>query len=429
MKPTMLTAHGTTLFLLALAVLLAIFYAYVYRQEARHAYGLGRFPKQVLRLLRIVVALLVLVALARPALCWRSTRSGCRSWGCSWTNRPAWSYPDARDNPLVQSSPASERRRYDTAQSVVQKLQEKLTRTHRVQVFTFSDTTKLLRELAPRTEGVNPVWPPRVVPGRARSDRRVHEHQRRLAGLASGTLGQSHLGPGALDRRAPDRRAGPGGGRGAGRRRQGAGAYGGPRQRVPLARPADRRRGRGARGQPGRRAELPREDHQPDPAVAGHPAHAFRAGPEGQREAPGAAPRREPGLDCNHRQYGRPARVPPDAAKVRRRSGHREQRVHDRREGGQADAARALDRRQRGPRVLLPGAGPVARSGRGSVVLPAIERHRLRPAGQGFHRTASPRAGRVEEVRRGAPVRRGPEQDHQPAGGRDGEHGAHRAAG
>jgi hypothetical protein len=157
MNLTMLTSHGTAFFLAALGAVLALFYAYVYRQEARHAYGLGRFPKQLLRLLRVVVALLVLVALARPALMLEKHEERLPVVGMLVDESTSMDFPDARDNPLVQASPAGERRRYDTAQSVVQKLQEKLTRTHRVQVFTFSDTMKLLRELAPRAKESDPI--------------------------------------------------------------------------------------------------------------------------------------------------------------------------------------------------------------------------------------------------------------------------------
>jgi uncharacterized membrane protein len=59
-------------------------------------------------------------------------------------------FPDSRDNPLVQANPPDKRRRYDTAQAVTDALQKKLTLTHRVKIFTFSDTSKLLRELPRR---------------------------------------------------------------------------------------------------------------------------------------------------------------------------------------------------------------------------------------------------------------------------------------
>ena len=143
MRPTLLTAQGVVLFLAAAAAALAIFYFYVYRQEARQARRLTPRQQRGLRFLRIAVACLGLLALARPALSLVKLERRLPVVGLLVDESTSMAFPDARENPLVDRGHP---RRYDTAQTVVQRLQEKLARTHRVRAFTFSDTLKLLKE-------------------------------------------------------------------------------------------------------------------------------------------------------------------------------------------------------------------------------------------------------------------------------------------
>jgi len=79
-KFTTLTAGGMALFLLALVAGLAVFYTYIYRQEARHAHGLSGWKQWALRTLRLAVAALALLAIARPALTMTRTKRGCPWW-------------------------------------------------------------------------------------------------------------------------------------------------------------------------------------------------------------------------------------------------------------------------------------------------------------------------------------------------------------
>ena len=153
----MLTAQGMVLLLLVVAAGLACFYTYVYRREARHTRRLSLRQQRVLRLLRIVVAALALAALARPALTLVKREERLPVVPFLVDESTSMAFPDARDNPLAQASPRSRRRRYDTAQSAVQRLQKGLTRTHRVQAYTFSDTLKLLKEFAHRERDGEPV--------------------------------------------------------------------------------------------------------------------------------------------------------------------------------------------------------------------------------------------------------------------------------
>lgn len=157
MRPTLLTAPGFALLLLVVAAGLAAFYAQVYRQEARQARRVTPRQRRGLWLLRTAAALLALIALARPALTLVKREARLPVVPLLVDESTSMGFPDSRDNPLVEASPRDRRRRYDTAQTALQRLQEKLTRTHRVQVFTFSDTLKLLKELPHRPSDRVPV--------------------------------------------------------------------------------------------------------------------------------------------------------------------------------------------------------------------------------------------------------------------------------
>ena len=157
MKPMLLVRQNWLWVLLALAVALAVFYVYVYRREARHARRLTPRQRGLLRILRIVVGILAVLALAQPAVSWVKREERLPVVPLIVDESTSMSFPDARENPLVQAARRDRRRRYDTAQAALQKLQEKLTRTHRVKIFTFSDTSRLLKELPRRRRERDPV--------------------------------------------------------------------------------------------------------------------------------------------------------------------------------------------------------------------------------------------------------------------------------
>jgi len=144
----MLTAQSMVFFLAAVAAALVLFYVRLYREEARQAKQITGRQKALLRALRILVALMAVLALAKPALTLVRHEERLPVAPILVDESSSMSFPDARDNPLVQGG--TRRTRYDTAQSVVARLQEKLTRTHRVGIYTFSESVKLLRELPHR---------------------------------------------------------------------------------------------------------------------------------------------------------------------------------------------------------------------------------------------------------------------------------------
>jgi len=158
MKPTLLTGEGLAALLAGAAAALVVFYTYVYRQEARQARRLTPGRKATLRLLRILVALLVLLALAKPAIILARHERRPPVVAFLVDESSSMAFPDARENPLVEANPPERRSRFDTAQSAVERLQKKLTLTHQVKVYAFSDALRLLKELPPRaSEKVPPA--------------------------------------------------------------------------------------------------------------------------------------------------------------------------------------------------------------------------------------------------------------------------------
>ena len=154
---TTLTGGNTLLLLAILAVGVAIFYRLVYRTEARQARGLTGGRTLCLWALRAVVALLATVALARPAVQLVRREERTPVVALVLDESASMGFPAERGDPLVADADRRHRRRYDSAAAALQRLQEQLTRTHRVKVYAFADTTKLLKELPRRAADQAPA--------------------------------------------------------------------------------------------------------------------------------------------------------------------------------------------------------------------------------------------------------------------------------
>jgi uncharacterized membrane protein len=135
------------LLLLFVAVGLVFFHAYLYRREGRQARRLTPQQKRTLWILRATVAVLAILAIARPALTVVQTQKRLPVVAMLTDESSSMAFPDARENPLVLNAPREQRTRFDTAQTALAQLQKELTLTHRVKMFLFSDMLRLLREL------------------------------------------------------------------------------------------------------------------------------------------------------------------------------------------------------------------------------------------------------------------------------------------
>jgi len=151
---TVLADRRTVIFLLVVAAVLVVFYWRVYRTERRR---LTPGQRRVLWLLRVLVAVLVISMLARPA------RHDIRD-----EERPpvaaividestSMGFPGERTNDLIRANPRGKRTRYDGAKRALQILQEPLSVTHRVKVFTVSDDLRHIRDVRMRARADDPV--------------------------------------------------------------------------------------------------------------------------------------------------------------------------------------------------------------------------------------------------------------------------------
>ncbi len=150
MRPTTLTERDLLIFLALVVVVLALFYRYVYRQEARQARRLTGSQTFSLWLLRIVVAFLALLALARPAIhrIDREERLPVAAFLVDVSS--SMGFPTGIGDVLVAENAKSRRTRLDSAMKAVERVSGPLSLTHRVKVYTGADTARLLKEIPHR---------------------------------------------------------------------------------------------------------------------------------------------------------------------------------------------------------------------------------------------------------------------------------------
>ncbi len=134
--------------LLALLVLVYLFYRGVYRRDGRR---LSRRQVRVLYALRIALAVGVLLMLLRPAFDILRGETRLPIVALLVDESLSMTLPVEHDNPLLgQGRARSERSRYAVAAEATNRLQEPLTASHRVKLFTFSDRLDLAKDLAYR---------------------------------------------------------------------------------------------------------------------------------------------------------------------------------------------------------------------------------------------------------------------------------------
>ena len=138
---------------LALLVLVAFYYRHFSRKDGRR---LSPRRTRTLAMFRVVLALLVVLMLLRPAFDILRREARLPVVAVLVDESASMTLPAEPDNPLIRRRPGqdrSERSRYAVAREAVLRLQEPLTRTHRVELFTFSDKLDLVKDIAYRGEG------------------------------------------------------------------------------------------------------------------------------------------------------------------------------------------------------------------------------------------------------------------------------------
>ncbi len=138
--------------LLAILVFVFIYYRRFYRKDGRR---LARWQVRTLTGIRTALVLLVVLMLLRPALNIIRREERLPIVAILVDESTSMTLPAGRQNPLIPYVPGQDpkqRSRYAAATEGVIRLQEQLTRTHRVKLYTFSDTLNLVRDIAYRGE-------------------------------------------------------------------------------------------------------------------------------------------------------------------------------------------------------------------------------------------------------------------------------------
>ena len=149
---TTLTSPEMLPVLIGSAFVIFCLYSYILRQESRQQQRDGTVRTLMLWAIRLSVAGLAFAALARPAYEETKVEERLPVLPMLIDESFSMAFPSNRDNPLVAANPPSQRTRYHAAQVAVEKLQAKLSRTHRVQVYAFSDSAGLLKEIPQRKQ-------------------------------------------------------------------------------------------------------------------------------------------------------------------------------------------------------------------------------------------------------------------------------------
>jgi hypothetical protein len=148
--------RGYSVVVLPLLIVLAIYYAWLYRIDAKR---LTAWQKRTLLGLRIGAGSLVLLMLLSPAVEIVTTEERLPVVALLFDASKSMNYPEAVGQPLVQTNPRSERTRYHAAVEAAEQLQRELSRTHRVKLYSFADAVKLAREIPHRADPAAPPLP------------------------------------------------------------------------------------------------------------------------------------------------------------------------------------------------------------------------------------------------------------------------------
>jgi len=153
-RPVLPGLHGFQWVIVLLLVLSAIYYARVYKVDARR---LTARQGALLWTLRTVVGIAVLFMLLRPSLEFVTQRERLPVVAVLVDESTSMNYPEALGHPLLEGHGKSERTRFYAAVEALDQLQRDLSLTHRVKVFTFSDTIELGKDIPHREDRKQPA--------------------------------------------------------------------------------------------------------------------------------------------------------------------------------------------------------------------------------------------------------------------------------
>ncbi len=142
-----LAERGLLPLLMACAGLLAVFYLYVYRKEAKQAVKLSVGKQIGLWLMRITVAVLVLAALAGPEAQRTEVSIHAPVVPILVDASASMNFPASEEDVLVRDAAGDGRSRFNSARKAIDAIKAKLTETHDVRVYWFADSPTFLADL------------------------------------------------------------------------------------------------------------------------------------------------------------------------------------------------------------------------------------------------------------------------------------------
>jgi hypothetical protein len=148
--------RGFYVVILPLFLILAIYYARLYKIDAKR---LTISQKRILLALRISVGSVVLLFLLAPAVQVVTTEERLPVVALVVDESKSMNYPEAAGQALIQANPRSHRTRHHAALEAVDQLQQELSRTHRVKLYAFADSVRLARDIPNRKDAAAPALP------------------------------------------------------------------------------------------------------------------------------------------------------------------------------------------------------------------------------------------------------------------------------
>ncbi|PCJ61834.1 MAG: hypothetical protein COA79_05940 [Planctomycetota bacterium] len=157
MNVRMLSGEGLTFVLALLAIGAIVFFIFVYRIESKNTINLNPKKKWLLWIFRVLIALMILFALAKPSV--KTTQTEVRNPVVAFILDQSSSmlFPTSPDNPFVKNLTKKEKTRYKAAKLAIEELTMKLHKTHDIRIYGFSDTLNLLSAINMDKDGEKPL--------------------------------------------------------------------------------------------------------------------------------------------------------------------------------------------------------------------------------------------------------------------------------
>ena len=166
-KISMLSSEGLVFVLALLGIGAIVFIYYVYAVDAKNALGVKGWKKVTLWACRVLIALMIFFALAKPSVSMVEKKEYNPIMAFVIDQSASMAFPDAIENSVVKNLPKADRTRFNAAKMVVEQLNGELHKTHDTKVYGFSDTITLIKALnkdEKSKEAVGEVFSDKVKP-------------------------------------------------------------------------------------------------------------------------------------------------------------------------------------------------------------------------------------------------------------------------